>query len=400
MSHADSSDGSTVTVLIAEKSAAATAASPDDAFAVWEADVWDGERAVEAAARLASTGRPMPRSKTIHFASRITQYWDVFYRHHGTNFFKDRHYLEADFPALLAARDRPFSLLEFGCGVGNAFFPVLARLPHLYVTAFDLSPKAVSLINASALCDCHVGTDSSSTAGAHCSSSAAAAHCALHRRLCAFVHNAVEGGTFEAVIAAHAAQYGPDNGASRALPTEAVIRATAASAFNSNSNVPTAAAATSISPATCSDLGATQFDAVLMLFVLSALEPRGQRMAFAEASLQLKPGGLLLFRDYGVFDEAELRFSPGEHRLGAHLFVRTDGTMAAYFSTSAIGLLAATAGLEVVELRYLFRRYFNRGLGTSLRRVFIQAVLRKPVAPSFACADYPHMGALHGWWAP
>ena len=45
----------------------------------------------------------------------------------------------------------------------------------------------------------------------------------------------------------------------------------------------------------------------------------------------LKPGGLLLFRDYGLYDHAMLRFGCG-HKISTNFYVRQDGTRAYYFS--------------------------------------------------------------------
>lgn len=45
----------------------------------------------------------------------------------------------------------------------------------------------------------------------------------------------------------------------------------------------------------------------------------------------LKPGGMVLFRDYGLNDHAMLRFSKG-HKLADSFYVRQDGTRAFFFS--------------------------------------------------------------------
>ena len=72
--------------------------------------------------------------------------WDSFYRANTINFFKDRHYLERDFPCLRQGAHRPTLLLELGCGVGNAFFPLLPRLPQLSVIACDMSGVAIDFV--------------------------------------------------------------------------------------------------------------------------------------------------------------------------------------------------------------------------------------------------------------
>lgn len=58
-----------------------------------------------------------------------------------------RHYIHKDFPELQHAQHESTTLFEFGCGVGNAFFPLLQELPYLQVIAFDMSKNAIDIIH-------------------------------------------------------------------------------------------------------------------------------------------------------------------------------------------------------------------------------------------------------------
>ncbi len=49
----------------------------------------------------------------------------------------------------------------------------------------------------------------------------------------------------------------------------------------------------------------------------------------------MKPGGCLLFRDYGLYDHAMLRFARG-HKISDNFYVRQDGTRAYYFSEGKV----------------------------------------------------------------
>ena len=71
--------------------------------------------------------------------------WEKFYKFNKTNFFKDRHYILEEFSELKNDKRDKITLLDMGCGVGNSFYPLLIRLPNLYIRAFDFSKRAVNM---------------------------------------------------------------------------------------------------------------------------------------------------------------------------------------------------------------------------------------------------------------
>lgn len=322
-------------------------ADADDDFAVWAVDEFDSSRLAEAQRRLAGTGPALTNAYWRNtYATKAGRYWDQFYQRNADRFFKERNYLERDFPMLLQAAGRErLTLLEFGCGTGAAFYPLVSRLPHLYVTAFDLSRHAVDIIKNNELYKTG--------------------------RVCAFAHDATAPDIAAVVRQVHSAF-----AAERSRDNDDCVNGSAASAANGAVSVANthldAASALQSHP-----LYQRGFDAVLMLFMLSAMAPEVHAGIIRSAAACLRPGGHLLFRDYGMWDEAQLRFGKG-HKLDDNLFVRQDGTLAYYFTTTELCALAASAGLEVADCRYLYRRYTNRAEGNTLRRVFVHAVFRKP----------------------
>jgi hypothetical protein len=99
--------------------------------------------------------------------------WDEFYLRHSkqnakakVGAFRDRHYLRASFRDLMPSlnsgfdpafhvskidpsaphcvdnEERLIHMLEMGCGVGNALFPLLRATPNITAEACDVSPSA------------------------------------------------------------------------------------------------------------------------------------------------------------------------------------------------------------------------------------------------------------------
>ncbi|KAJ1921635.1 hypothetical protein IWQ60_006701 [Tieghemiomyces parasiticus] len=119
-------------------------------------------------------------------------------------------------------------------------------------------------------------------------------------------------------------------------------------------------------------------DIISMIFVLSAVPPEKMAAALRNIYNALRPGGRVLFRDYGLYDAAQLRFKPG-CKLEDNFYVRQDGTMAFYFSTERTEVLFKEAGFGTVSLEYVFRKTTNVKEGLDVDRVFVQAKFEKPV---------------------
>ncbi|KUF94576.1 Aquaporin-9 [Phytophthora nicotianae] len=124
-------------------------------------------------------------------------------------------------------------------------------------------------------------------------------------------------------------------------------------------------------------------DFVLLLFCLSALHPDKMKAAVKKVVAAIKPGGKLFFRDYGRYDQAQLRFRPG-CKLQDNFYVRQDNTRAYYFTTEEVDKIFTEAGLVPVENEYIRRQYANRQQNVVRFRVWVHAIFEKPVTATDA----------------
>lgn len=118
-------------------------------------------------------------------------------------------------------------------------------------------------------------------------------------------------------------------------------------------------------------------DIVTLIFVLSAIHPEKFQSTVANIYRLLKPGGVVLFRDYGLYDMAQLRFKPG-HKIAENFYMRQDGTRSYYFAEEEVSKLFCQTGFTVMENSYIHRRTVNPKENIDVPRIFVQGKFLKP----------------------
>ncbi|VEU21798.1 DEKNAAC102387 [Brettanomyces naardenensis] len=240
------------------------------------------------------------------FNSKPEKYWDIFYKHNHENFFKDRKWLEIEFPGLYEATKKdsgPKTVLEIGCGAGNTMFPVLSKNenPLLKMYGCDFSKVAVDLVKQNA--------DYARLNGSgNCYSSV--------------WDLANEEGTLPEGIEPHSV------------------------------------------------------DISVLIFVLSALSPKQWKSAVINMRKLMKPGGQVVFRDYGRYDLAQVRFKK-ERLLEDNFYIRGDGTRVYFFTEEEIRRIFVEECGFVEERIAMDRRLLvNRKKELKMYRCWLQGVFR------------------------
>ncbi|EPY76588.1 methyltransferase-like protein [Camelus ferus] len=160
-------------------------------------------------------------------------------------------------------------------------------------------------------------------------------------------------------------------------------------------------------------------DVVMLIFVLSAVHPDKMHLVLQNIYKVLKPGKSVLFRDYGLYDHAMLRFKAGS-KLAENFYVRQDGTRSYFFTDGRgsgpppphrrsvvwwcpackrrpsaclldfLAQLFLDTGYEAEVNEYVFRETVNKKEGLRVPRVFLQSKFRK--APKSPVPGDPGLG--------
>ena len=139
-------------------------------------------------------------------------------------------------------------------------------------------------------------------------------------------------------------------------------------------------------------LGEESVDVVILIFIFSALSPSQWHKAVSNIYKVLRPGGEVLFRDYGRGDLAQVRFRKGRY-LEENFYIRGDGTRVYFFDKDELikiwtGKLPSSSSseekhegdpdcFEVVDLGVDRRLLVNRAKQLKMYRCWMQGRFRK-----------------------
>lgn len=119
-------------------------------------------------------------------------------------------------------------------------------------------------------------------------------------------------------------------------------------------------------------------DICTLIFVLSSISPAKMSAVLTNICGILKPGGSIVFRDYGIGDHAMERFATAS-KLEENFYVRQDGTRAFYFSIDYAQRLFLDCGLSCTACDYVQRETVNRKENLRVPRIFIQGRFQKVI---------------------
>lgn len=275
-------------------------------FNAWDHVDWDASHLAMAAERVAfHQANPVPSSELEQFGDETAHcHWDEFYMNHDHKFFKDRKWINIEFPEIFKLCDENAGhavICDVGCAVGNTVFPILRQNhnPHLYIHALDFSAQAIRVLKKQ--------EEYNST-------------------------------LVDARVWDMADSQGPP-----------------------------------------SHIAPGSVDLVLLIFAFSALSPPQWQQAVANILSMLKPGGQVLFRDYGRFDLTQLRLK-ANRLLQPNFYIRGDKTRMYYFTNEELNELFTD--FDITQNAIDKRMLVNRKEGKKMYRAWVQLKATKPRLPS------------------
>lgn len=295
----------------------------------WDNVVWDEEQEKNAKSiTLKQMEKMCEEDKIEEYENKADAFWDTFYSQHQNKFFKDRHWLFTEFPELYgrAQTAEQNSTIE---GSGSDVEQTLES------GSFQPDTTPINFLEVG----CGVGNTVFPLLNVNKNPN-------LKVYCCDFSSTAIQ------IVKEH-----PDHDPARCHAFVYDIT----------------------DPDTALPFDPESLDVIIMIFVLSAVCPDKMQAAVNRLASYLRPGGTLLFRDYGRYDMAQLRYKQGRC-LSENFYVRGDGTRCYFFTQEELRAMFQQAGLVERENLVDRRLQVNRGKQLKMYRVWIQCKFYKPLA--------------------
>jgi len=285
----------------------------------WDQVEWGEEQESEALEKVIANSGTLPEEVLTDLYNNSADQWDKFYGVHNNRFFKDRHWLFTEFPELKLESH------EQGTSVENA--ETSEEGPNAEFTSFHIL---------------EVG-------------------CGVGNTIFPLLENTPDKRLFV---------YGCD------------FAPTAIDIVKSHELYDTERCLGFVSDISQKELTLpipeNSLDIITMVFVLSAINPADMQHCITNLVKYIKPGGHILFRDYGRFDLAQLRFKNGRC-LSDNFYARGDGTKVYFFEQQEVHDMFEKAGLVRKQNLVDRRLQVNRGRKLKMYRAWLQCKYMKPL---------------------
>lgn len=319
---------------------------PDAVFEhnAWDNVEWDAEQQRDAERIVKENSQQkIPPELRKDYEDNADHYWNDFYAQHQNRFFKDRHWLFIEFPEL-------------------------APFPSTTDTAAPQTSSETG-ISVGPLCD-DVADSKESFPGEKSTTRMLEVGCGVGNTIIPILQTNNDAGLFV---------YGCD------------LSSTAIQLLREHSDYDASRCHVFVGDV-CDEQCEMPFpdsalDIIICIFVLSGIHPDKMPALAVRLARLLKPGGLIVFRDYGRYDLTQLRFKKGRC-LGENLYARGDGTKVYFFTQDELRSLFVDGAGLVEEQNLIDRRLqVNRIRQLKMYRVWIQCKFRKPSFTSSAAVS-------------
>lgn len=335
----------------------------------WDNVIWDEEQERIAEEKVAVNSKTLvSEDMKAKYEIEADYFWDEFYKQHQNRFFKDRHWLFTEFPELSGNDLTPVTPAEGATRQGHVKGNTLETEDGVCRTSDTECSNAVTSSVDSGVVRTEVTRDSvdiecrqSVEDRGECSTTQVLeVGCGVGNTVFPVLQANSDPGLFVyccdlSSTAINIVKEHADYDTSR-------CHAFVCDVTDDNSPVP---------------FPPESLDVIILIFVLSAIHPDKMRHTVKRLASFLKPGGILLFRDYGRYDLAQLRFKEGRC-LSENFYVRGDGTRVYFFTQDELRELFTEAGLEEEQNLIDRRLQVNRGRQLKMYRVWLQCKYRKP----------------------